>query len=73
MIIPPSTYRIIDIDAVSEGLRTLVGMFKALNQPIFPRNIMTQSYSGFFSVNNLQQLFSAYQRADYYALHYTCR
>src|SRR6266496_5506723 len=65
MIIPPSTCRIIDIDALSEGLRTLLGMFKALNQTIFPRNIMTQSYSGFFSVNDLQQMFSAYQCADF--------
>jgi len=54
-----------NIDAVSEGLRTLLGMFKALNQPIFPRNIMTYSYSGFFSVSNLQQMYSAYQGADF--------
>lgn len=54
-----------DKDKVIVGINSIVSMFEVIGQPVFPRNIMTAEYSGFFTVNDIAQLFDAFERAGF--------
>ena len=54
-----------DKDKVIDGINSLVSMFEIIGQPIFPRNIMTAEYSGFFTVSDIGQLFDSFGRANF--------
>ncbi|MPZ06071.1 MAG: DNA primase noncatalytic subunit PriX [Nitrososphaeraceae archaeon] len=55
----------IDKDKAIDGINSLISMFEIIGQPIFPRNIMTAEYSGFFTVHDIGQLFDAFERASF--------
>ena len=40
-------------------------MIEVLDQPVFPRNIMTSDYSGFFPVHDTNEMFNAFERAQF--------
>ena len=40
-------------------------MFEVLDRPVFPRNIMTSDYSGFFPVHDTNEMFNAFERAQF--------
>ena len=48
-----------------DGINSLISMFEIIGQPVFPRNIMTAGYSGFFTVDDISQLFDAFERAKF--------
>jgi hypothetical protein len=50
---------------VIDGINSLVSMFEVIGQPVFPRNIMTAKYTGFFTVNDIGQIFDAFERASF--------
>ncbi|MGH9953976.1 MAG: hypothetical protein ACRD5J_20360, partial [Nitrososphaeraceae archaeon] len=54
-----------DKNKVIDGINSFVSMFEVIGQPVFPRNIMTAEYSGFFSVHDIGQLFDAFKRANF--------
>jgi Primase X len=54
-----------DKNKVIDGINSLVSMFEVIGQPVFPRNIMTAEYAGFFTVNDIGQLFDAFERASF--------
>lgn len=54
-----------DKDKVIDGINSLVSMFEVIGQPIFPRNIMTSEYNGFFTIHDIGQLFDAFERANF--------
>src|SRR5918994_391457 len=56
---------IIDKNAVKKGVNSIISMLETIWQPIFPRNIMTADYSGFFTVHDVEQLLNAYEKAEY--------
>ena len=41
-----------DKDKVIDGINSLVAMFEIIGQTVFPRNIMTAEYGGFFTVHD---------------------
>ena len=61
---PAVTVRPVE-EKVIDGINSLVSMFEIIGQPVFPRNIMTAEYSGFFTVNDIGQLFDAFERAGF--------
>ena len=63
--IDPTVMVQVDKDKVIDGINSLVSMFEIIGQPIFPRNIMTTEYSGFFTVNDIGQLFDSFGRAKF--------
>ena len=56
---------IIDKAIVIEGIETILDMFETIGQSRFPRNIMTFDYNGFFQVDSLEQMFEAFERAQF--------
>jgi hypothetical protein len=54
-----------DKNKVIDGINSILSMFEVIGQPVFPRNIMTAEYAGFFTVNNIGQLFDAFERAGF--------
>ncbi|MGH9975326.1 MAG: DNA primase noncatalytic subunit PriX [Nitrososphaeraceae archaeon] len=68
MIIPnidPTDTIHIDKDKVIDGINSLLSMVEIIGQPVFPRNIMTADYGGFFTVRDIGQLFDAFERANF--------
>jgi hypothetical protein len=53
-------------DDVVDGINALLNLFTLINQPLFPRNIMTASYSGAFTVNSEREMYNAFRQADYH-------
>ena len=51
--------------AIMKGINSVVSMFEVLDQPVFPRNIMTSDYSGFFPVHDTNEMFNAFGRAQF--------
>ena len=54
-----------DKNRVIDGINSLASMFEIIGQPVFPRNIMTAEYNGFFTVNDIGGLFDAFKRASF--------
>ncbi|MGH9982333.1 MAG: DNA primase noncatalytic subunit PriX [Nitrososphaeraceae archaeon] len=54
-----------DKDKVIDGINSLVAMFEIIGQTVFPRNIMTAEYGGFFTVHDIGQLFDAFEGASF--------
>jgi hypothetical protein len=54
-----------DKNKVIEGTDSLLTLFEVINQPLFPRNIMTGGYTGFFTVYDETQLYQAFERAHF--------
>lgn len=55
----------VDENKVIDGINSIVSMFEIIGQPIFPRNIMTADYNGFFTVYDIGQLFDAFARSGF--------
>jgi hypothetical protein len=56
---------VINKEVVKSGVNSILSMLEIIRQPIFPRNIMTADYSGFFTVNSMNQLLNAFEKAEY--------
>jgi hypothetical protein len=56
---------VIDKNAVKSGVNSILSMLEIIRQPLFPRNIMTASYNGFFPVHDVNQLLNAFEKAKF--------
>jgi hypothetical protein len=54
-----------DDNEVIDGINLILSMLEIIGQPVFPRNIMTGDYTGFFTVYDTGQLFDAFKRAKF--------
>jgi len=54
-----------DKNAVKKGVNSIMSMLKIIGQPLFPRNIMTADYHGFFTVYDVNQLLNAFEKAEF--------
>ena len=52
-------------DDVVDGINALLNLFTLINQPLFPRNIMTASYSGFHRKFR-REMYNAFRQTDYH-------
>jgi len=52
-------------DDVMDGINSILNMFETIRQPVFPRRIMTASYSGAFIVYDIKQMYNAFRRANF--------
>ena len=52
-------------DDVMDGINAILNIFETIDQPLFPRNIMTASYSGFFPVHDLKQMYKIFKRSNF--------
>ena len=53
-------------DDVADGINALLNLFELIKQPLFPRAIMTASYSGAFVVNSVNEMYNAFREAEYH-------
>ena len=53
-------------DDVADGINALLNLFELIKQPLFPRTIMTASYSGAFMVNSEREMYNAFREAEYH-------
>ena len=50
---------------VIDGLNSILSMLETVGQTLFPRNIMTADFSGFFAVKDEVQMMNAFERAKF--------
>jgi Primase X len=52
-------------DDVADGINSLLNLFELIQQPLFPRTIMTASYTGFFVIHSLKDMYKAFMEANF--------
>ncbi len=52
-------------DDVADGINSLLNLFEMIDQPLFPRTIMTASYTGAFLTHSLEDMYKAFKEANF--------
>ena len=55
----------IDQTEIIDGINSILSMFKVIGQKLFPRNIMTADFTGFFPVGDEIQMMNAFEQAKF--------
>ena len=52
-------------DDVADGINSLLNLFEMVGQSLFPRTIMTASYTGAFVIHSLEDMYRAFKEANF--------